>query len=283
MGISEPFNLLVEFLANQSSIATVAIFFLIWVLLWLPIAIPLAIALKWYPPNPLTIEQKLPLVLSLYALAPLVLWGIAYLQEIPFSAYGLTGKFSVLLSLGIGLLVGGGGVGLLFALEERLGWVTWQPGGWLRLIPAIPIPLLLGLLVSLIEELVFRGFLLNQLQLNFSPWLAATGSSLIFAFLHLVWEGKAATPQLPGLWLMGMVLVLARWVDNGSLGLAIGLHAGWIAGMASLDSAQILSYTGRNPKWMTGLAEKPLAGGMGLLLLLATAVTIWGVADWMLT
>ncbi|QZZ21455.1 CPBP family intramembrane metalloprotease [Leptothermofonsia sichuanensis E412] len=278
MDTSEFLSWLTAYLAHQSAIATIAIFFTAWVLFWLPVAIPLAMVLQWRPPSPLTVEQKLPLVLSLYLLAPFLLWAIAALQGTTFSTYGLGWESSTLLSVIPGLFLGAFGVGVLVALEGVLGWVSWPEQGWQRLLTALPIPLLVGLLVSLIEELVFRGFLLNQLQTSSPLWLAATGSSFIFAVLHLVWEGKEAVPQLPGLWLMGMVLVLARWVDSGNLGLAIGLHAGWIWGIASLDTAQILAYTGRNPEWMTGLSGKPLAGGMGLILLLATAAAIWGMA-----
>jgi hypothetical protein len=70
---------------------------------------------------------------------------------------------------------------------------------------------------------------------------------------------------------MGLVLVLARWIDGGSLGLAIGLHAGWILGVASLDSIHLIDYRDRAPIWITGIDNKPLAGAMGLLLLLLTA------------
>jgi hypothetical protein len=139
--------------------------------------------------------------------------------------------------------------------------------------------LLLGLWISVTEELVFRGFLLNELSQDYSVWVAAAISSIIFAFLHLIWEQQDTLPQLPGLWLMGMVLVLARWVDDGSLGLAWGLHAGWIWGLTCLDSSQLISYTGKGPTWMTGLGQKPLAGGAGLICLVITGILLqWFLA-----
>ncbi|MCL6434159.1 MAG: CPBP family intramembrane metalloprotease [Leptolyngbyaceae cyanobacterium HOT.MB2.61] len=272
-------NLFESILEGRSAIALTVVFFLVWIVLWLPIAIPLAIVCQWRPPAPLTVQQKLPLVLSLYALAPPILWSIAWLEKIPFSTYGLGWNLSVLQSLAIGLIVGILGVVLLFALEGWLGWIVWQSPAWKPLGSVLPLTFLIGLLVSVVEELVFRGFLLNQLQLIFAPWLAAIGSSLIFSLLHLVWEGKETIPQLPGLGLMGFVLVLARWVDGGSLGLAIGLHAGWIGIMAGLDSARSIHYCEGNPEWITGLSGKPLAGVMGLLLLLLTATVAWGLGN----
>jgi membrane protease YdiL (CAAX protease family) len=193
----------------------------------------------------------------------------------------------VLVSLGLGLLLGVLGLGIMFGVEQGLGWTHWQlnatpatestlpESAGPALVPTLLLTLLLGIWVSLTEELVFRGFLQNQLQQNYDPWAAAAITSLIFALLHLVWEGRENIPQLPGLWLMGMVLTLARWADGGNLGLAWGLHAGWIWAIASLDATQALSYTGRGAVWLTGLGGRPLAGLLGILSLLATAALLW--------
>ncbi|PSB27198.1 CPBP family intramembrane glutamic endopeptidase [Stenomitos frigidus] len=275
MTISERLNLLVEAISHSSATVKVLAFFLMWLILWLPIAIPLAIVLKWQPPKPLEIGQKIPLVLSLYALAPLVLWGFTHIEEKTFATYGLTLNRSSLISLLFGLGLGVLGVGLLFSLERWVGWITLNQANQRQFFGALLPTLAIGLVVSFIEELVFRGFLLNQLQHDYSTWVAAASSSLIFALLHLVWEGTEISPQLPGLWLMGIVLVIARWTDGGSLGLACGLHAGWVWGIASLDTAQLIQYTDSGPEWMTGLKKQPLAGGMGLLLMGVTGVMLW--------
>ncbi len=282
-------HLMISSFTEASAIVKVVAFLGIWVFVWLPLGIPLAIALKWQPTQPITPSQKLPLVASLYLLAPLILWGFARIQEVPFSAYGLAVTMPFFSTLALGLILGVLGLAVLFGLQMSLGWIQWPPGpqillqnpasatqetswfSWRILLPT----LLLGLWVSVTEELIFRGFLLNQLQQECSLWLAGAIASVIFAVLHLVWEGRQNLPQLPGLWLMGMVLVLARQVDGGSLGLACGLHAGWIWGIASLDTAQAIAYTGKGPSWMTGLGEQPLAGGMGLLFLLGTGAGLW--------
>jgi len=255
---------------NQAgAVLQICAFFGVWLVLWLPIAIPLAIALKWRPPQPLAVSQKLPLLASLYLIAPLVLWGFTALAGASFAIYGLPWNLSVLTSLFQG--IGGGVLGLmiLFGIEGILGWVHWQPPapGFVKTLIST---LGLGLWVSLTEELIFRGFLLNQLQQDYLPWIAATIACLIFALLHLVWEGTENIPQLPGLWLMGMVLVLARWVNGGELGWAWGLHAGWIWAIATIDTAQLIAPTGKGAAWLTGIGGKPLAGVMGILFLLGT-------------
>lgn len=261
------------FFAEAPVLIRVVIFFVIWIVVWLPIAIPLAIFLKWQPFKPLEIRQKLPLVVSLYALAPLVLWLTAWVQDLPFSTYGLSWNLEILRSLGSGIVLGAIGLVSLVAAQTGLGWIQWQKENWATLASVILPALLLGLWVGVIEELVFRGFLLNQLLTTFDFWTATIGSSLVFALLHLVWEGQETLPQLPGLSLMGVVLCLAVGAQ-GSLGLAWGLHAGWVWTIATLDSAQLICYSKTAPDWLAGSEGKPLAGVMGLLFLLLTGLLV---------
>lgn len=272
-------TLLVWF-AQLPPISRIVVFFGIWVGLWLPIAVPLSNFLHWQPFRSASPAQKLPLVLSLYALAPLVLWGVAQAkaiaepQAVAVFEYGLSGQ---MLDLTIGLGLGVIGVGALVGLECWLGWAIWHRSASL----AVLVPMLaLALAVSAVEEPVFRGFLLDQLQAIFPTWLAIGSSSLLFALLHLIWDGRATLPQLPGLWLMGMVLGLARWADGGALGLAIGLHAGWIWAMATLDAVPLIQRQSTSPTWITGVNGQPLAGAIGLLLLLLTGGSVWLFGHW---
>ncbi|HEY9657978.1 MAG TPA: CPBP family intramembrane glutamic endopeptidase, partial [Allocoleopsis sp.] len=208
-------------------------------------------------------------------------------------AYGLVsdraiGQMAIWQTAGLGLLLASISLGGLFVLQSKLGWLHWrfltgspQTPPAQGSIPPWVLPLLstlgLALWVSCTEELVFRGFVFTTLQQEYAPWIAASIASLIFAVLHLVWEGKEGLPQLLGLWLMGMVLSLARWVDQGSLGLAIGLHAGWVWVIAYLDTMQAMHYSNQAPSWLIGWGGKPLAGAMGLIFLLGTGLVLWNL------
>lgn len=210
-----------------------------------------------------------------------------------FAAYGMPLQLEFLVSMLVGLAAGSLGLMAVFGLQNVLGWLTWavpasvsdaaipdatqSPQTLLNLIKQIFLLLLLALWVGWTEELVFRGFVQTQLEQNISPWGAAAVVSLVFALLHWVWEGRAVAPQLPGLWLMGMVLVLSRQVDRGNLGLAWGLHAGWVWTIASLDALQLLRYTHKVPDWLTGHNAKPLAGVIGIGFLLLTAGGLWAI------
>ena len=258
----------------STALVKVATFFISWAVLWLPLAIPIATLLKWRPPKPLAAEQKLPLLAALYLIAPPILWGASWVEGTSFSDYGLDWKLKVLLSLGLGLGLGILSLIIVFSGQWLLGWVEWRLENLQRLGQLLLPILFLGLWIGVTEELIFRGFLLNTLRQDYSVWVAAAISSVIFALLHLIWEQQNTLPQLPGLWLMGMVLVLARWADGGSLGLAWGLHAGWIWGLTCLDSAELISYTGKGSVWMTGLGKNPLAGIAGIICLLITGILL---------
>ena len=266
-------NTLLQFpIEAPLSLLQVMAFFVAWAGCWLPVAIVCAIALDWRPPKPLAAEQKLPLLASLYLIAPLVLGLLDWVAGSSFSDYGFAWN---LRSLGVGFGLGVLSLSVLFGLQTVLGWVTWQPIDGRRLVSVLLPTLLLSLWIGGTEELVFRGFVLTQLEQDYPLEVAAAISSLIFALLHLIWERQETIPQLPGLWLMGIVLVLARWVDGGSLGLAWGLHTGWVWAIASLDSVQMINYTDITSKWVTGKNGKPLAGAAGILCLMATGGILW--------
>jgi uncharacterized protein len=274
------------------AIVKIIVFFSTWVVLWLPAAIVLAIVLKWHPPQPLG-NKKLPLLASLYLIVPLILWVTTWIEDISFANWGWNWQPTVLMSLLRGLGLGLVSLVILFGLQLTVGWIelkiseiSTETGEkiiinpWILIInPASLLTLLLALWISATEELIFRGCLQTILQQDYSVPIAAAIASFIFAIAHLVWEAKETLPQLPGLWLMGMVLTIARIADNGSLGLAIGIHTAWIWGITSIDTAQVIKPTSSVPEWITGIAAKPLAGAAGILLLLATATLLLVVSS----
>ncbi|HAX86780.1 MAG TPA: CPBP family intramembrane metalloprotease domain-containing protein [Cyanobacteria bacterium UBA11370] len=265
-------------LMSATALLKVAFFFMAWTTFWFPLAIPIAILLKWHPSKPLAAEQKLPLLASLYLIAPLIVWGATWVEGVSFSEYGLTWKLSLFISLGGGFILGVMSLAIAFFCQWLLGWIEWQSVNLASLGTLGLSILMLALWIAITEELVFRGFLVNELQQDYSIGVTAIISSLIFALLHLIWEQENTLPQLPGLWLMGMVLVLARYVDGGSLGLPWGLHAGWIWGLTCLQEGKLISYTGKAATWITGLQGNPLAGMVGFLCLLAVGGLLFMIA-----
>jgi len=246
-----------------------------WGLLWLPIA--LVLWRVWLRPlhYPFPPAQKIPLLLPLYGIAPLLLWGVSRWSGDSFADYGLSLSGAFLQSLLLGMALGLTGVLGLYGLQVALGWQrpsqalppwSWQ-GGFL----------LLALMIGGVEELMFRGFVVNQLQLAYGLAAMVAIASGLFALLHLIWDGPAGVINLPGLTLMAAVLILARWVDGGSLGLAWGLHSGWVAALAWLDASGQGLANGSGPTWLLGQPGYPLSGGLALGLLLLTGAGLWAI------
>lgn len=113
-------------------------------------------------------------------------------------------------------------------------------------------------LISVLEELIFRGYLLQQL-LACSKWLAMTVSSAVYAVVHLktsaVWPNSGF--ELIGLFLLGVVLSLST-LRTGQLYLAIGLHAS-LAYWARVNKL-LVGVSDPSFEWLTGSSR--LVNGM---------------------
>lgn len=258
-------------------LVTIVIFLSVWLIVWLPVGIFLAVKLNYSFHQPLKTEQKIAFLASLYLIAPLIIWGAIRVEEINWASCGINSPVNLLAWFMMGLLLAIIGLVTLLTIESSLNWVEWQRENIPQTRKLI-LPLLgLSLMVGLVEELIFRGWMLTELTSNYSYYISGAISSLIFACLHLVWERQNTLPQLPGLWLMGMVLVTARLTANGNLGLAWGLHTGWVWVLAITTSAELMIYTDKGSPWLKGFRNEPLAGLVGILLLLGTGVVCSGI------
>ncbi|ERN41506.1 CAAX amino terminal protease family [Rubidibacter lacunae KORDI 51-2] len=190
------------------------------------------------------------------------------------SEYGVLRSPTTVGSVAVGLALGAAGTIATALVRTTCGWAQWQPTQVRSLVVVAPLLLLVALGVGAAEELVFRGFFYTTVLSTSSVAIALGTTSAVFSLSHLLWDGREGIAQLPGLTLMGIVLVLARWSNGGSLGLAVGLHAGWVWGLACLDSSAIAVETDRAPRWATGGVRQPLAGALGIICLLLTGACL---------
>ena len=256
-------------------------FFGLWAAIWLPIAGGIIKFIDWQPGQPLIPQHKLILLASLYILIPgIIAWKIR-VESLSFASLGLIPADDILQSILLGLAISLASVIIVFSLESAFSLVSWR---WqnIKALWSLSLPILvLSLSISFIEELIFRGYVFSTLLIDNSYWLAAIISSAIFALLHLIWERKQTLPQIPGLWLMGMILIAAKIVNTDSIYLAIGLHAGWIWSLTCIDSAELISYSDRG-HWITGINQQPLAGFAGLFCLTLTGLSLWMIQNYQL-
>lgn len=258
---------------NSHSIIKIILFLIIWAVIWFPIAIPLARLVKWQIAAPISNTQKLTFIISLYSLVPLLTWVILKVEEIPISAIGLIFESSFFKSILFGYSLGIFSIVFVYSLELWAGWLIFNHDNQRRVNGLnLPLILCLSLFISTIEELTFRGIFVHFLRANFTWWWVAIISSLIFALLHLIWEQKNTLPQLPGLFLMGLVLYYAVTINNGNLGLAIGLHGGWVFLLACLDTFNLFDYNKDASAWLIGKKDQPLGSIAGLMVLFVTLV-----------
>lgn len=273
-------------IANYPAPVRIGIFVLTLLLIWIPLAIP--IYLLGEDANLASI-----LAIALLYIEFMILvrfWGKRiYQQPHLLRRYGLEisrrnfQKFFQGLGIGLFSLFG------FFLLEICLGWVIWQSPS-----EKLPQYILEGLLVSVgigfAEELLFRGWLLDELERDYKPKIALWVSSIVYAVLHFikpVGEILRTWLQFPGLVLLGLIFVWAKRASGRKLaiaynhpthqkqellGLPIGIHTGLVWGYYIINVGGLVKYSGVVGEWVVGVDGNPLAGVMGLLFLGAIAL-----------
>lgn len=259
-------------LARSPAPIRLGLFIFTLLLLWVPLAAPLYLGIR--DPNLVTI-LTMGLLFGEFLLL-LQWWGrTVYRYPHLWSRYGLqpTRKngLDLLKGLSLGLLFVGG----LFALEGGFGWLEFQtPPGELPRVILEGFASALG--VGLAEELVFRGWLLDELQRDYSQRISLWANAVVFAALHFLKplsEIIRTLPGFPGLVLLGLTLVWAKRSHGGRLGLPIGLHAGLVWGYYIINVGQLVEYSDQVSPWITGVDGNPIAGVMGLLFL--SILALW--------
>jgi membrane protease YdiL (CAAX protease family) len=264
-------------LARQPPLLRVLIFLVIIVTIWFPLALPL----YWVSAQGKLLGGDLlpTFLLYLVFLVGLPLWQRRVHQTLhPWQVLGFTGGRRLTQGLILGISLGGTSFGLLVGIQLALGWAALNPQS--LKIPFLVITALGGVLTALAvgwsEELLFRGWLLWELEQGSSRGLALVLNSLLFALVHFIKPLAillSLLPQFFGLWLLGMALVWARRLAlppiprQTSLGVAVGLHGSLVWSYYLVDVADLLKFTGRVPVWVTGVGENPLAGLLGMTLL----------------
>ncbi|MBD2663869.1 abortive infection protein [Richelia sinica FACHB-800] len=260
-------------LAQHPAPLRLGYFILLLLLLWLPIAVPIYLLVQ---------DSNLVSIITLVILYTefiilLRLWGkkLYHLPQ-PLRHYGLEfSRFNgvdLLSGLAIGLL----SLLIVFGLEGALGWLVWQQPQT-SLSGIILEGLLVGLGIGFAEELLFRGWLLDELERDYNPQLAAWIDAIVFALAHFIKPLEAiihTLPQFPALVLLGLTQVWGKRWRHGRLGLPIGLHGGLVWGYYIINVGELTQYSGIVPEWITGLNNNPLQGVMGIIFM-------GGLALWM--
>ncbi|GGA24752.1 CPBP family intramembrane glutamic endopeptidase [Okeania sp. KiyG1] len=221
----------------------IGIFILTLFLSWIPLAAPI-----YFFGRDANLASILAIALLYIEFIILVqFWGKkVYQQSHLLRRYGLEisrrnfQKFFQGLGIGLVSLFG------FFILEALLGWVIWQS-------PSAKLPqfILEGFLVSVgigfAEELLFRGWLLDELERDYKPKVALWVSSVVYALLHFikpVAEILRTWFQFPGLVLLGLIFVWAKCDEEGRRKKEEGRRNKWMGTQTPTNEEE------RRNKWM---------------------------------
>ncbi len=132
-------------------------------------------------------------------------------------------KFQIKKDLLIGILTGFACIGGGFAILFFSGYI------FIETIDPDPVnlaaSLMLYLMVSWIEEISFRGYILNNLMESLNPYAALLISSLLFALFHIFNPGMSAL-AFTNLFLAGMLLGVV-FIYTKTIWFALSLHFSW--------------------------------------------------------
>lgn len=254
------------------------IFLIILIVLWLPLAIPIYLSIP-NDPNLVTI-----LTMGLLYIGFLTLlkfwnqWVVKTPQWLDY--YGLewrkkTGIY-YLQGLSVGLIF----TFALFLTEAALGWIKLHSSP-LFLLRIILEGGLSAAGIGFAEEVFFRGWILKELEKDYSLKLSLWSNAIFFATLHFIKplsEIQRTFPQFPALVLLGLILVWSKRQKRNNLGISIGIHSGLVWGYYIFNVGKLVTYNDSIHPWILGIDRNPLAGIMGLffLSLLAFWVHKWG-------
>ena len=126
--------------------------------------------------------------------------------------------------------------------------------------------------IGFTEELIFRGWLLEEFKKQFGLKKAILAQASIFSIVHIgldlpIWQ---MINIMTGLFLLGILLSLIRLKDHNSLWGCVGLHGG-LVGLWFITNHGLLFISKDSPKWLVGpgtINTNPLGGLFGISLMI---------------
>jgi hypothetical protein len=208
-----------------------------------------------------------------------------FLDRRSFRSLGLGWSGDAPRDLWFGVALAGAQMGLIYLAEWALGWLTfeafaWDVQPWPEVVGGTLLMLGVFALVGWNEELLSRGYQLQNLAEGLNLRWAVVISSALFALLHL------GNPNVSGVAVTGLVaagfFLAYAYVRTRQLWLPIGLHLGWnffegtvfgfaVSGQASF---RLVHQSVDGPALWTGGAFGPEAGLIILPALLLGALAV---------
>ena len=210
-----------------------------------------------------------------------------WLDRRSFISLGLGWNRAALQEMAVGFLIAGAVIGSIYLLEWGAGWLdfqgfAWQSGGAAEAGAGVLAMMLVFLAGSWQEELLHRGYWLQNIEEGLSLFWGVLISSAFFALTHL------ANPNFSPAALLGLaaggIFLAYGYLRTRQLWLPIGLHTGWnffestvfgfpVSGMSGLPMLVHQEVSG--PELVTGGEFGPEAGLVLLPGLLLGALLVY--------
>jgi membrane protease YdiL (CAAX protease family) len=208
-------------------------------------------------------------LISAIAITLSILLARRWLDKRSFRSLGISLDDAATRDLLFGIFMPALLMALVLLVQWALGWLNFEGFAWN--FPDFD-PMLIGywgfgfILVGWYEELLSRGYWMQNLAEGLGMPLAVFISSAIFSLMHLA-NPSASIASVLGILAAGYFLAYP-YLRTGSLWLSIGLHIGWnffqgpIFGfpVSGLESTGLLIHSESGPDLLTGGPFGPEAG-----------------------
>jgi membrane protease YdiL (CAAX protease family) len=213
----------------------------------------------------------LEIILSLLAFTLATFIARRVIDRRSFTSLGFDIDSQTIKDLLVGFAIPGLLMGGIFLFEWAVGWLSvidyaWEIAPISNWLPDLFIWFIVYIAVGFQEELLSRGYHLQNIAEGLTLPMGILISSLIFALLHLG-NPFSSLSSFIGLLAAGYFLAFA-WVRTRQLWLPIGLHIGWnffegnIFGfpVSGTDTFKLIRHEVTGPKLITGGDFGPEAG-----------------------
>ena len=231
-------------------------------------------------------------VVTLLAITLSVYLARRFFDRRSFISLGLGWNALALRDLLFGIGLAGLIMGLVYLAEWALGWLTFEryaleSGNISQVIVSMATMFVVFVIVAWEEELLTRGYWLQNLSTGLNLFWGVLLSSLFFALAHLG-NPNASIMAVLGL-IAGGIFLAYGYMRTYQLWLPIGLHIGWnffegtvlgfqVSGLSGLP--RLIIQTVEGPEIITGGAFGPEAGLIILpALLLGAVIMKWYTSD----
>lgn len=232
---------------------------------------------------------RLDVVMQSLAITALIFLARVWVDKRSIVSLGLALNRRTVVDLGFGLLLMGLSYTLIYFLMLEAGWlqitrVAWTESAVITLLGGLLLGFLFKVLGSWWEELMFRGYVLQNIKDGLNVLWAVILPAAFFGVLHLT-APNASLAGAVGVTVAGLLLGYA-YVRTRQLWLPLGLHIGGnffagtvfgfaVSGVNQAESFHLVQTKVVGPEVITGGAFGPEAGLIILPFLFLAAAGVY--------